>query len=86
MRCRSHHHCSSRSGRSQPKADLRLVSSFQDSAQSKEAVIMNRRIQEIFTTAEGRYLTQEEQDYISRSAASVEARLRAMQKIGRAHV
>ena len=32
---------------------------------------MNRRIQEIFTAAEGRYLTQEEQDYISQAAASV---------------
>ena len=42
---------------------------------------MNRRIQEIFTAAEGRYLTQEEQDYISQAAASVEARLRAMQEV-----
>jgi len=42
---------------------------------------MNRRIQEIFTAAEGRYLTQEEQDYISQTAASVEARLRAMQEV-----
>lgn len=47
---------------------------------------MNRRIQEIFTTAEGRYLTKEEQDYIEQTAASVAARLRAMQEVSEKEV
>ncbi|HND10205.1 MAG TPA: hypothetical protein PKO07_16630 [Pseudomonadota bacterium] len=42
---------------------------------------MNRRIQEIFTIAEGRYLTKEESDHISQHAASVAARLQAMQEV-----
>lgn len=42
---------------------------------------MNRRIQEIFTAAEGRYLTKEEADSISQYAASVDARLRVMQEV-----
>ncbi len=42
---------------------------------------MNRRIQEIFTAAEGRYLTKEEADGISQYAASVDARLRVMQEV-----
>lgn len=42
---------------------------------------MNRRIQELFTTAEGRYLTKEESDQISQLVASVPARLSAMQEV-----